>query len=68
MVRDNVLPIEEREELDVSRLAWGVDDRCMEDFDPSNPYKDIDPDVLAKIEEEAYRRGLPGARPRQTVV
>ena len=61
MVRDHVLAAEELEELDASPFAWGVDDRCMDGFDPANPYKNIDPQVLARANEEARRRGLPGA-------
>lgn len=61
MVRDNVPPAEELEELDVASLAWGVSDIGMEGFDPADPYKDIDPDVLAAADEELKRRGFPGA-------
>lgn len=61
MVRDNALPVEELEELDTASLAWGVDDRCMDGFDPADPYKDIDPQILAEMNEEARERGLPGA-------
>ncbi len=61
MVRDYILTAEELEELDASPFAWGVDDRCMEDFDPEDPYKGIDPQILSEMNEEARRRGLPGA-------
>ena len=61
MVRDHVLPAEDEEDLDIASLAWGVDDRCMDGFDPSDPYKNIDPEVLARIDGELKERGFPGA-------